>query len=74
MVFAFYECINIGVLIAQIVPRRARGRPRRVYSWSDMTASPKTVGAAWYLHDITQEISNTSRKANALTLCRLKGR
>ena len=34
MVFAFLNLINIGVLTAQIVPRRARGRPKTVSSWA----------------------------------------
>ena len=52
MVFAFFKLIDIGVLTAQIVPRRARGRPKTVSSWSDVSGGPKAQDGALFLKDI----------------------
>jgi hypothetical protein len=52
IVFAFLNLINIGVLTAQIVPRRARGRPKTVSSWDDVSGGPRAQNAAWFLKDI----------------------
>ena len=52
MVFPYLKLINIGVLTAQIVPRRARGRPKTVSSWDDVSGGPRTQNVAWFLKDI----------------------
>jgi hypothetical protein len=54
--FAYFGSINMGVLTAQIVPRRSGGRPITVASsWSDVSGGAVTTKAhnpAWFLKEL----------------------